>query len=193
MLRALVVLAVVVIALLRGGSLRQLADLRLRFPALAIGCFAIQFLIFTPFRATPLLQVETPVLYVASLVLLLAWTVLNRHIPGMWLLMAGLLLNTLAIASNGGYMPVSVEAAAYSGQLDAYPVDGPVFYKRWMTTDEPVQLWLLTDIIAVPAAIPFATVMSIGDLLLVAGICVLCWQTMGGPRALRPSSPPATL
>jgi hypothetical protein len=191
MLRACVVLAVIVIALVRGGSLRQLADLRLRFPALAIACFGIQFLIFTPFRATPLLQVETPVLYVASLVLLLGWTVLNRHIPGMWLLMTGLLLNTLAIASNGGYMPVSVEAAAYSGHLDEYPVDGPVLYKRWMTTDEPVQLWLLTDIIAVPAAVPFATVMSIGDLLLLAGICVLCWQTMGGPRVLRPSSPTA--
>lgn len=52
MLRLLIVLAVIAAALIRGGSLRNLADLRMRHMSLVLAAFALQLLIF-PLVAPP--------------------------------------------------------------------------------------------------------------------------------------------
>lgn len=187
MLRAVVVVAVIVVALLQGGSLRHFATLRLRWPVLALAAIGLQLVIFAPAGATPLPPDTIPALYLLSMGILIIWVAANRHIPGMLLMAAGLLLNTVAIAANGGAMPVSPASAAYAGRIVQYSGgERPMANNSWAT--DTAQLWLLTDILAVPAWVPFANVFSIGDVVLTLGVCWLCYRTVRGAHAGMPAA-----
>lgn len=178
MLRLLIIVLVVVAALLRGGSLHNVTTLRLRWPALALAGLGLQLLLFTPFTAAPLVTVAVPSLYVLSMLLLVGWVLLNRHIPGMTLMGVGLALNTLAIIANGGYMPADPRAVAFAGRAAAYGADGSAVYNNSIAAGEGVRLWLLTDILPLPAWVPLANVYSIGDVLIELGAALLCWKTL---------------
>ncbi len=176
MLRVLIVLAVVVVTMLRGGSLRAFASLRLRAILLVLGGFLIQLLIF-PLTGDGLLPAQaTAPLYLLSMALLVWWVWLNRQLPGILLIGAGVVMNLAAIAANGGVMPIDPDAAAYAGKLVLAESD--VALNNSLPSDGDVRLWLLTDIFPVPAGIPLATVYSLGDVLLTIGISILCARTM---------------
>lgn len=179
MLMALIVLVVLAIALLRGGSLYNLTTVPLRWVPLVLIALGVQLLIFTPFRATPLISIGTPVLYLLSMGLLIIWVALNRHIPGMGLMAIGLLMNFAAISANGGYMPVDPELARYTGQIRHYQTEGLPVANNSIASDEGVRLWLLTDILPVPPFIPFASVLSIGDVFLTIGASLFVVRTLG--------------
>ncbi|HWQ11323.1 MAG TPA: DUF5317 domain-containing protein [Roseiflexaceae bacterium] len=180
MLRALIVITVIAVALVRGGSLERFATLRVRLLPLALGAFALQLLIFTPFLGAPLVGAATTALYVLSMALLVVWVAFNRHLPGIALMAAGVVLNTAAIVANGGYMPLWLPAAQIAGTIELLPASGPAVHNNSVAAGTGTQLWLLTDILPVPGWVPFATVYSIGDVLLTLGVCILCWQTMRG-------------
>jgi hypothetical protein len=186
MLRLLIVLAVIVAALLRGGSLRNLADLRMRHMGLVLAAFALQLLIF-PLVGSAIIPIATVPLYLLSMSLLAGWVALNRQLSGIVLIGLGVVMNLAAIAANGGYMPVDPAAAAYADNLARYVGEsGPVVNNSIATTTD-VRLWMLTDIFPIPAGFPFATVYSLGDILLTTGIGVLCYSTLRG----RPAGPTA--
>lgn len=193
MLNGVIVLIVIVVALLRGGSLRNLVALELRWLPLVLGSFGLQVLIFTPFRAEPLIPVATAPLYVLSMALLVIWVVLNRHIPGIILIAAGVLMNLAAIAANGGYMPVAPEAAHYAGRIARYATDGQPIANNSLAIADNVRLWILTDIFPIPAGIPLANVFSLGDVLLTTGIAILCYRAIRGLATASPAraEPPA--
>ncbi len=187
MLNGVIVLVVIVVALLRGGSLRNLVTLELRWLPLVLGSLGLQLLIFTPFRAEPLIPFATAPLYVLSMAMLVIWVVLNRHIPGIVLIAAGVLMNLAAIAANGGYMPVAPAAAEYAGRLAHYPTDGMPIHNNSLAADGDVRLWLLTDIFPIPAGIPLANVFSLGDVLLTTGIAILCYRAIRGLATVSPA------
>ena len=191
MLMPITVLFVMIVALLRGGSLRNFSSLRLRWIPLAIGSFLLQLLIFTPFRETPLVTISTTQIYMLSMALLTLWVAANWRIPGMALMAAGLLANFVAIAANGGYMPVSPAHARIAGTIDRYATEGQAIANNSLATEDDVRLWLLTDILPLPQGFPFANVYSIGDVLLTIGAAILCYRTIRRPRASAP--PPAEL
>jgi hypothetical protein len=178
MIRLVVIGLAVGLALLRGGSLLNFAYLDLRLVPLALIGFAIQLLIFTPLGA-PLEQIGIiPAFYLLSMALLIAWAALNWRVVGMPFMGLGLLCNTLAIAANGGYMPVSPEPARYAGRLSRYDgLQPPILNNSILLPPDQIHLWILTDILALPAGTPFANVFSIGDVLLTIGIAVLCYHT----------------
>jgi hypothetical protein len=179
MLRLLIVLAVIFVALLKGGSLQRLAELRVRHMPLVLVAFALQLLIF-PLIGDAIIPFATVPLYLLSMLLLSIWVALNRQLSGIILIGLGVVMNLAAIAVNGGYMPVDPAAAAYAGGLERYlHADGAVANNSIATTSA-VRLWMLTDIFPVPAGIPFATVYSLGDILLTTGIGVLCYRTLLG-------------
>lgn len=177
MLMPSIVALAIVVALVRGGSLQQLASIKLRWIPLVIASLSLQLLIFTPIRATPLLTVATQPLYFCSLALLVIWVALNWRIPGMALMATGLLCNFLAIVANGGYMPASPEALRFAGKLGNFE-QGSIVENNSIATTEQVRLWLLTDIFALPSWLPLANVISIGDILITAGAAWLCYRTM---------------
>ncbi len=187
MLNGVIVLIVIAVALLRGGSLRNLVALELRWLPLVLGSLGLQVLIFTPFRAEPLIPVATAPLYVLSMALLVIWVVLNRHIPGIILIAAGVLMNLAAIAANGGYMPVAPEAAQYAGRIARYAADGLPIANNSLAIADNVRLWILTDIFPIPAGIPLANVFSLGDVLLTTGIAILCYRAIRGLATASPA------
>ena len=178
MLRLLIIVLVIIVALLRGGALRNLAAVQLRWLPLVIASFALQLLIFTPFVRSPLVAFATVPIYVVSMTLLVIWVAANWRIPGMALIALGLVLNVIAITANGGHMPVSLESARYAGTIGNYTRAGALVANNSIATQDNVRFWLLTDIIAIPKQIPFANVISIGDVLLTIGVGSLCYRTI---------------
>lgn len=178
MISVVILLPVIAVALVRGGSLTNLIELRLRWVPLVLAALAVQLLIFTPFRAEPLIPAWTIQLYMLSMALLTLWVALNWRIPGMALMALGLLANFAAIAANGGYMPVSPESARYAGHIERYATEGLPVANNSIATGDQAQLWLLTDILPIPAGIPFANVYSIGDVLLTVGGALLCYRSI---------------
>jgi Family of unknown function (DUF5317) len=181
-----ILLPVIAVALLRGGTLANLIELRLRWTPLVLVALAVQLLIFTPFRKQPLIPIWTPQLYMLSMALLTAWVALNWRIPGMALMALGLLSNFAAIAANGGYMPVAPESARYAGRLARYAAQGLPVANNSIATGDQVRLWLLTDILPIPAWLPFANVYSVGDVLLTVGGALLCYRTIHWPLVPAP-------
>lgn len=183
MLKPLIVLIVITVALLRGGSLHHIAALRLRWLPLVFGSLALQLLIFTPFRDMSLVTVATPSIYLLSMLLLAAWLVMNRHIPGLLFMAAGLVLNLVALATNGGYMPVTPDAVGMAGVRLDFDAHGR-YNNSILLLAGQTNLWLLTDIIP----IPFAGVFSIGDVLLTLGVAIACYRTIRPALVLAPAS-----
>jgi hypothetical protein len=177
MLRLAVIAMVIIVALVRGGSLRNFAAVQLRWLPLVIAGFALQLLIFTPFARSPLVAFATLPIYVLSLALLAIWVAGNWRIPGMALIAIGLALNIAVIAANNGHMPVLPEGARLAGQYEALVADDPRTSKHLLMERDQVQLWLLSDIIVIPHGVPGASVLSIGDLALTLGIAILCYST----------------
>jgi hypothetical protein len=189
MLRLAIIILVIVVALLRGGSLRNFAAVQLRWLPLVIAGFALQLLIFTPFARSPLVAFATLPIYVLSLALLAIWVAANWRIPGMALIAIGLALNVIAITANGGHMPVSPESARYAGTIGNYTSAGALVANNSIATQDNVRFWLLTDIIAIPKQVPFASVISIGDVLLTIGVGSLCYRTIRRAPALDEPAP----
>jgi hypothetical protein len=159
----IVLLLALAVGLLSGGSLRSWERMRLHWWGLAPVGVALQAI---PIPASwDERQTIGWVTLVASYVVLLAFVAVNRRIPGAALMAAGLLLNLAVVAPNQG-MPVSasaVEVAAGSGSV-RLPQDSA---KHHVATEGDV-LRFLGDVIPIPP--PFRIVLSIGDVLLYAGI-----------------------
>src|SRR4051794_21910814 len=96
-----------VLGLLAGGRLENLANVRLRFVQLLfLGLvlrYATQFAIES--GNAPVDALRLP-LFAAGFALLLAGLWTNRGHPGLLLAFVGILLNAVAIVTNGGFMPV---------------------------------------------------------------------------------------
>jgi hypothetical protein len=84
-------------------------------------------------------------------------------VPGLAVVALGAAANLAAIVANGGYMPADPGALALAGETV-----GPG-YSNSVVLAEPA-LRPLTDLYALPAGVPFASVFSVGDLLIAVGI-----------------------
>ena len=116
-----------------------------------------------------------------ALLLLFAWA--NRRLPALWLVMAGLVLNILVIGVNGG-MPVSASALETAGARAEGLLDAGAKH-HLMGPDD--RLTPLGDVIGIPP--PIGAVISIGDVLLYAGVAILVVAVMLGRFG---EDPPAT-
>ena len=121
-----------------------------------------------------------PPLYVASTALVFVAVLRNLAIRGMPLVAAGAASNLAAIVANGGYMPTSTSAAAEFGR------SAPETYSNSAIVESPA-LAPLTDVIPLPQWLPFANIVSVGDILIAAGIVVVIAAAMRAGR-LRPAA-----
>ncbi len=172
-----------------GGRPHRLARLRLRWNALIFLSLALQVVLFTG------LTIPGPVVtvvYLLSGLLSLAWLARNLTVPGMPCILTGGLGNVVAIAANGGRMPVDANLLARSRGI-TYVRDlaaGRVTSNSSLA-DSHTHLRWLTDQFLVPPPWPLPTVLSVGDLLIALGVV---WLIAAGMRASdRASSPPAGL
>ncbi len=159
-LMAICMTVILAVGYLTGGRLRNVADLKIRWPGLAFLGLALQF-ITGPGDTIPL-----ACLYL-SFVLLIVFTVANIRVFGFPLILAGVLCNLLVIGANGG-MPVSAHAlvASDQGQFLGDLENNP-YPKHHLATEDDL-LRFLGDVIPVPS--PVAQAISLGDILTYGGV-----------------------
>jgi hypothetical protein len=157
------------IGLLTGGRLTNLATLRLRWWVPVLLALAIQLVIFTPFLPIP--QAWLPPAYVTSDLLALVFVLANAKVAGMPVVAVGSASNLLAIVANGGRMPVDAHLLALArGQAYERAVAAGQEASNSVIAGAQTRLGWLTDRILIPPPFPLPTVISIGDLLIAAGI-----------------------
>lgn len=170
------------IAIWRGANVRRLADLRVRHVWLLFIPLALQLLAFSalgdqPFLGAPLARLVYP----ASMLIAALALALNRHLPGAFWIGLGLVSNAAVILLNGGFMPVSAEARGFAGMP---PLAGREMNVVPLTGDS--RLPWLADILPLPSLLPFANVLSIGDLLISLGAFIFIQRALV-PRAVTPA------
>jgi hypothetical protein len=152
-----------------GGRVRRLAEVRFRHVWLLWAALAVQVIIISviPDTHPALLSGAHVVSYLAAGAFLL----INRRLPGVWLLGAGGALNGVVIAINGGTLPASAAALRASGQ----DVSAGQFNNSAVLTDP--YLPMLGDVFATPAWLPGSNVFSVGDVLIWLGAIWFIWRT----------------
>lgn len=121
-------------------------------------------------------------LHLSGIAMLLVACGLNQRIAGVKLIMAGLMLNAIAIAVNGGFMPVSKGAIAslFGTSFAEQTLSGP--HVRSLPIDAGTRLWWLCDIIPKGGFIKcFNGVYSVGDVLMTLGVFLAIIAIMRTP------------
>lgn len=154
----------------RGGRLANLGHVDLRHGWLVVISVAAQGALATVGWADgPVGAVSSPLLLLSHAALL-AFVVANHLLPGMILVFAGFASNAAVITANGA-MPVSLDAlAAVSGGEATTITPG----KHRLLLEGDV-LSPLADIYAIPV---LRTVVSLGDMVLAAGVGILVVNLM---------------
>jgi Family of unknown function (DUF5317) len=170
MLLGVIFIAVLLSVPLARGRLSALGDLRLRMPGLAVAGILAQVVIVS-IVPEGLGGIHQGV-HLLSYVLLGACAWLNRRVPGVPLIALGGLLNGIAIAANGGVMPLDPALVVHATQAggDGFVNSGIVEHPR---------LLFLGDVFATPRDWPLANVYSIGDFVILAGVVILLHRVSG--------------
>ena len=159
------------------GRLTALADLRFRHRWLLALALALQVLIISVFPGGAGWWHEAA--HLATYLMGGLFVVLNRHVPFLWLIGIGGLMNFTAIAANGGVMPARPEALTTAGLTPE-----PGFANSAALPQ--ARLAFLGDIFAIPEAWPLENVFSVGDICITLGALVLLHRVCGSrltPRA----------
>lgn len=168
----LVVVALgVLVSYARGGRLHRAAEAPLHWRTLLFLGVSIQITV-DALAARGVLGDATTLgwlLLLVSQLLVVGFLVANRHLPGVLLVGGGLLLNAVVMAANGA-MPVDPAAIQALGLGD---VEVPL--GKHTLLDDQTRLPWLADIIPVR---PLRSIISIGDLVLAAGLVPLTHALM---------------
>ena len=166
-----------------GGRLRNVDHLRIRLPWLALAALGLQFIAFSPLRDS-LGDSGVVAVHFVSYGLLVWFVVVNRRRVGILVAGSGLLMNLLAIALNGGYMPASRHALEVAGEqfTGATANNSSVIH-------EGTRLWFLGDVFAIPDGTVLSNVFSVGDVLIIVGVAILIASAMrSAPTEVRAQS-----
>jgi hypothetical protein len=175
MVLALPLVLGLLVSLALGGSLRAVANIRLRslwLFYLAIGVQVVAFpFAFLPWATPDSLQ---RVLWLCSYALLGLGAARNLHIRGVRLVVAGMSLNLAAVVANGGRMPVLPDAMRAAGHEYGVRMNS-------VAAPDPRLDWLV-DRWAAPDWVPLANVFSVGDVVIALGALTLGLAVTGVTR-----------
>lgn len=183
------ILLIAVAVGLTAGFLRALVGKQpyrvyeLKWPALVLAAFIPQyFAFFNPNTRTQLSGNLVSILLVSSLIILLAFSLLNIHKISFMPITLGFLLNFLVIMLNGGLMPISPDTVrTLLPSQDAQWVVGQRlgYGKDIILQPEMTRLWLFSDRFMLPDWLQYPVAFSLGDVLIAAGVIWLLWS-LGG-------------
>jgi hypothetical protein len=173
------------IGLVGGSKPRDLAAIEIRAPWVPLLAAGLEF---GTTRAAHALGVDVsgiaPGLLIVAAGLGGVTVAVNPRYAGMWFVGAGLAANGLVRAFNGGRMPVAPEAIAALGadpQTALAAIAAGLDPVHTVLGEQTVLPWL-ADIIPIA---PVNAVISLGDVLIVAGLGMIVTQAMRTGRARR--------
>ncbi len=177
------VLLALLVGFLRGGHVRNLANMSIHHAWIPLVMFFLQFIIVLfPQGQSALFLGFRPWVLITTYTLLIAFLYVNRGLPGMKLILLGAMLNMAVILANGGYMPVTSEALERSGHLDLVVVHGEHGYvlgsKDIVLAEEQTRLQFLSDVVGIPETFPVSATFSVGDIFIMAGAAWLIYRMM---------------
>ena len=186
------VLTVAVLLGLTAGIIRAWIGKRgyrveeLKAPGLVFLAIFPQLLVFIlPITRERFTDPQSSILFSISLVLLLAFSLLNIQRSGFWLISIGFLANVLVIILNGGWMPISPEMTARlfpASALRTWEIGNRLGYsKDIVLTTQSTKLAFLADRFTLPLWVQYKVAFSLGDVLIFFGIVWLLW-TLGGKQ-----------
>jgi uncharacterized protein DUF5317 len=177
----LVLIAAVTAGYLGGGRLTRIPEAGVRLTGLAaLGC-ALQY--------APVGGLD-PGVYRAmlwlSFALLTVFLLVNLRHRGFALLLAGVLLNLTVIALNDG-MPIDASALRVAGDGgQVAELQAGVGGAKYHLAGPGDELIPLADVVVLPR--PVGEVVSVGDLLVDAGLAWFLFAAMGATRRRRPGA-----
>lgn len=159
-----VIISAVIIGYLLKGRLKNIDILGVKAIYLVLIGFLIKFIIVMSIQHGLITRgALTFILYSIQYSLLLIFVIINRKNKYILIMGIGFLLNALPIFINGGAMPVSASVALSVGLTKPIWTEG-----LYRAIDDTTKLNFLGDII--PYNIGRAYVISIGDIILAAGL-----------------------
>jgi hypothetical protein len=151
-----------------GGRLKRLAQVPFRHGWLLWAALAVQILIMS------IIPESRPAFlsgaHIGSYLAAGAFLLINRRLPGVWLIGAGGALNCLVITINGGTLPASATALQQSGlhvSTDEFNNSAVLAHPH---------LPMLGDVFATPSWLPGSNVFSIGDVAVWLGVIWFLWR-----------------
>jgi Family of unknown function (DUF5317) len=113
-----------------------------------------------------------------GLLFIFAW--LNRHVPGMLVLIFGLILNITVIIANGGFMPINpqtVEHIVGKEKIATFELGNRIGYKDILLPKDETRLELLADRFLPPSGFHYQVAFSLGDIFIAIGaFWILAYQ-----------------
>jgi hypothetical protein len=173
MLIAIVALAVAACVPLIGGRYAALGQLRIRGSWLVYVALGTQIAIISVFDIHS--EAVSRGLHILTYLMIGVCLALNRTVRWLWVVALGWLCNFTAIVANAGVMPTSTSAAPTGGNGAA----STTFENSVPVAD--ARLAFLSDIFTTPRGIPMANTLSIGDLLLLAGVALVIFAASRRP------------
>lgn len=182
------VLLTFLIAMLMRGSISRLSETKFKVSSLIIFCLLLQLVVVYASDYIGFLDRTFTYWIILTYVLLIIAAYLNRHLEGFKCFLFGLVLNGIVITVNGGRMPVSAQGLSSIGLEEDIQVlsDG---YKKHELVGGETLLPFLADVI--PLQFPFvfmSIVVSIGDLIMTAGICLFIFKRMTKHHGIKSSN-----
>lgn len=176
----IVILIGIAIGYLLKGKITNLANLEFKALPLLVLSFLFRFLVYREFflRSNYANQLGGWFQNLSN-VLILIFLFLNLSQPGLKLLLAGAFGNALAIFLNDGRMPASLEALKLVQHQDVILRINKYDWYPSSLVDNQTQVKFLCDVI--PFRFPlkfFEATISIGDVLILAGLLVLIVKGM---------------
>jgi Family of unknown function (DUF5317) len=169
-----------IVGFFRKGNLKGLAQLELKwgwiFPLLLV----VELVVFFLQNEIKFLGQASGYIYIVVYSIGLLFLFLNRSNPGFLLILIGVFLNFLVMVTNGGRMPVSLEAAAVldPGYIEA--LKESLYAKHTMLTSS-THLGFLGDVIPISDPYPRTQIISIGDIIMNIGIFLFIQYLMVHP------------
>jgi MFS family permease len=173
----------VVLGVLAGGSLSNLASVRLRWIWALSLAVIVRFLTEAALSAgVDVVEAYRVPLFAASFAVLLAGLWVNRSFPGLGIAFVGILTNAVVILVNGGYMPIWEPSLAMAGFTPADVTSAiHVILPPALDANFLLHLGPFADIIPIPFPI-IRNVASVGDLFLTAGLAFFLFAATLRPR-----------
>lgn len=187
-----VIAGALVIAVVIGGDVRRLSQLRVRHLELLIAALAakVSVALLGTSHSLTALNATRP-LNVIGAVLLLGVAVFNRRIPGAIVFGLGLVSNLAAILWFGGRMPVLLPSGFEPTPGGALPALREGLDPLHVLLSHPQGLWFLGDVVEIPGIFGRTSLVSLGDLLMAAGIAYLIVRWSHRPRPAAPIATPS--